>query len=126
MGESVKIFDLAKKMINLSGLRFPEDIDIEIIGLRPGEKLYEELLSSKENTIPTYNEKIMIAKIDELNYDIVKEKIIELSKLTIMDKFDIVSKIKKIVPEFLSNNSDYEELDRSLIENIDKKSIPHN
>jgi FlaA1/EpsC-like NDP-sugar epimerase len=126
MGESVKIFDLAKKMINLSGLRYPEDIDIEIIGLRPGEKLYEELLSSKENTIPTYNEKIMIAKIDELNYDIVKEQIIELSKLTIMDKFDIVSKIKKIVPEFLSNNSDYEELDRSLIENIDKKSISHN
>jgi FlaA1/EpsC-like NDP-sugar epimerase len=126
MGESVKIFDLAKKMINLSGLRFPEDIDIEIIGLRPGEKLYEELLSSKENTIPTYNEKIMIAKIDELNYDIVKEQIIELSKLTSMDKFDIVSKIKKIVPEFLSNNSDYEELDRSLIENIDKKSISHN
>lgn len=126
MGESVKIFDLAKKMIHLSGLRFPEDIDIEIIGLRPGEKLYEELLSSKENTIPTYNEKIMIAKIDELNYDIVKEQIIELSKLTIMDKFDIVSKIKKIVPEFLSNNSYYEELDRSLIENIDKKSISHN
>jgi FlaA1/EpsC-like NDP-sugar epimerase len=126
MGESVKIFDLAKKMINLSGLRFPEDIDIEIIGLRPGEKLYEELLSSKENTIPTYNKKIMIAKIDELNYEIVKEQIIELSKLTSMDKFDIVSKIKEIVPEFLSNNSDYEELDRSLIENIDKKSISHN
>ena len=67
----------------------------------------------------------MIAKIDELNYDIIKEQIIELSKLTIMDKFDIVSKIKKIVPEFLSNNSDYEELDRSLVEDTHKKSIPH-
>ena len=72
MGESVKIFDLAKKMIHLSGLKYPEDIDIEFIGLRPGEKLYEELLSSKENTIPTYNDKIMIAKIDPLDYGISK------------------------------------------------------
>jgi len=116
MGESVKIFDLAKKMIHLSGLRYPEDIDIKIIGLRPGEKLYEELLSSKENTIPTYNEKIMIAKVDKLDYAIVKDQIIELSKLTTMDKFEVVAKIKKIVPEFLSNNSAYEKLDTPLID----------
>ena len=126
MGESVKIFDLAKKMIHLSGLRYPDDIDIEIIGLRTGEKLYEELLSSKENTIPTYNDKIMIAKIDAVDYSLIKEQIIELSKLTTMDKFEIVSKIKKIVPEFLSNNSDYEELDRPLSKDTIKKSISHN
>ena len=116
MGESVKIFDLAKKMIHLSGLKYPEDIDIEFIGLRPGEKLYEELLSSKENTIPTYNDKIMIAKIDPLDYGMIKDQIIELSKLSTMDKFEIVSMIKKIVPEFLSNNSDFEQLDKSIID----------
>ena len=116
MGESVKIFDLAKKMIHLSGMRYPDDIDIEFIGLRPGEKLYEELLSSKENTIPTYNDKIMIAKIDPLDYVNIKDKIVELSKLGTMDKFEIVSKIKKIVPEFLSNNSDYEQLDKPIID----------
>jgi FlaA1/EpsC-like NDP-sugar epimerase len=116
MGESVKIFDLAKKMIHLSGLKYPEDIDIEFIGLRPGEKLYEELLSSKENTIPTYNDKIMIAKIDPLDHGLIKDQIIELSKLSTMDKFEIVSMIKKIVPEFLSNNSDFEQLDKSIID----------
>jgi FlaA1/EpsC-like NDP-sugar epimerase len=116
MGESVKIFDLAKKMIHLSGLKYPEDIDIEFIGLRPGEKLYEELLSSKENTIPTYNDKIMIAKIDPLDHGLIKDQIIELSKLSTMDKFKIVSMIKKIVPEFLSNNSDFEQLDKSIID----------
>ncbi len=111
MGESVKIFDLAKKMIHLSGLKYPDDIDIKIIGLRPGEKLYEELLSNEENTIPTYNDKIMIAKVDELDYAIVKKKIVELSKLDNMDKFEIVTKIKDIVKEYISNNSDYERLD---------------
>jgi len=111
MGESVKIFDLAKKMIHLSGLKYPDDIDIKIIGLRPGEKLYEELLSNEENTIPTYNEKIMIAKIDELDYAVVKQKIVELSKLDNMDKFEIVTKIKGIVNEYISNNSEYERLD---------------
>tara|TARA_R110002073_G_scaffold72537_1_gene177579 strand:- start:599427 stop:601307 length:1881 start_codon:yes stop_codon:yes gene_type:complete len=111
MGESVKIFDLAKKMIKLSGLRYPEDINIEIIGLRPGEKLYEELLSSKENTIPTYNEKIMIAKVDVLDYAKLQKEIVALSNLTEWDKMSIVTKIKKIVPEYISNNSEYEKLD---------------
>ncbi len=112
MGESVKIFDLAKKMIHLSGLKYPEDIDIKIIGLRPGEKLYEELLSTEENTLPTYNEKIMIAKIEPLDDDFVKNKIIELAKLENMDRFDIVAKIKDIVKEYVSNNSEYERLDK--------------
>jgi len=113
MGESVKIFDLAKKMIQLSGLKYPEDIDIKIVGLRPGEKLYEELLSSDENTLPTYNEKIMIAKVDALDFTVVKNKIIELSKLESTDKFEIVAKIKDIVKEYVSNNSEYERLDKS-------------
>lgn len=112
MGESVKIFDLAKKMIHLSGLKYPEDIDIKIIGLRPGEKLYEELLSTEENTLPTYNEKIMIAKIEPLDDDLVKNKILELSKLESTDKFEIVAKIKDIVKEYVSNNSEYERLDK--------------
>ncbi|MCL4149936.1 UNVERIFIED_CONTAM: hypothetical protein GTU68_048315 [Idotea baltica] len=112
MGESVKIYDLAKKMIHLSGLKYPEDIDIKIVGLRPGEKLYEELLSNEENTIPTYNQKIMIAKVDPIDYKVVKNSIVELSKLDTMDKFEIVTKIKSIITEYKSNNSEYEALDQ--------------
>ena len=111
MGESVKIFDLAKKMIHLSGLRYPEDINIKIIGLRPGEKLYEELLSSKENTIPTHNDKIMIAKVSRFDCTEIKEKIIRLSLLKNMDNLEIVSDIKAVIPEYISNNSVYEKLD---------------
>ena len=113
MGESVKIYDLAKKMIHLSGLKYPDDIDIKIVGLRPGEKLYEELLTNEENTIPTYNEKIMIAKVDPVDYDVVKSKIINLSLLKEMDGFQIVTKMKSIVKEYISNNSEYESLDKS-------------
>ncbi|WP_010522816.1 polysaccharide biosynthesis protein [Aquimarina agarivorans] len=114
MGQSVKIFDLAKKMISLSGLHYPEDIDIKITGLRPGEKLYEELLSNTENTLPTYHKKIMISKSDENeSLDIVKDKI---DDLCIMDLFNqdnlIVGKIKEIVPEFISNNSSFESIDK--------------
>ncbi len=112
MGESVKIFDLAKKMIHLSGLKYPEDIDIKIVGLRPGEKLYEELLTTEENTLPTYNEKIMIAKVDQIDYAVVKNKINDLARLENTDRFEIVAKIKDIVKEYLSNNSEYEKLDK--------------
>jgi len=112
MGESVKIYDLAKKMIHLSGLRFPEDIDIKIIGLRPGEKLYEELLSSKENTIPTYNDKIMIAKVSPVDCNSALDKIQRLLLLDNMNNIQIVSAIKEIVPEYISNNSVYETLDK--------------
>lgn len=124
MGESVKIYDLAKKMIHLSGLKYPEDIDIKIIGLRPGEKLYEELLTNKENTIPTYNKKIMIAKVDSVDYDVVKSKIIELSQLDNMDNFEIVSRMKAIVKEYISNNSEYEKLD-SNTGTPEQEHIPH-
>jgi FlaA1/EpsC-like NDP-sugar epimerase len=111
MGESVKIFDVAKKMIHLSGFKYPEDIDIKIVGLRPGEKLYEELLSDKENTLPTYNEKIMIAKVNNLNIDITSKKIEELCNLENKSGEEIVSQIKKIVPEYISQNSEFEKLD---------------
>ncbi len=114
MGQSVKIFDIAKKMINLSGLRYPEDIDIKIVGLRPGEKLYEELLTNKENTIPTYHDKIMIAKVENMDALQSKNKIVELSKLKEKNKIEIVMKLKEIVPEYISNNSEFEELDKVI------------
>ncbi|WP_152286944.1 polysaccharide biosynthesis protein [Flavicella marina] len=112
MGKSVKIFDLAKRMIQLSGLRYPEDIDIKITGLRPGEKLYEELLNDKEATLPTHHEKIMIGKVRALNSE---ETIFAIRTLceenTITSPQQTVSRMKEIVPEFLSQNSIYTELD---------------
>ncbi len=112
MGQSVKIYDLAKRMIHLSGFKFPEDIDIHITGLRPGEKLYEELLANGENTTPTYHEKIMIAKNQKINFQQVLKKITELcsaNKTYNNDK--TVTLIKAIVPEYISNNSKYQKLD---------------
>ncbi|HNQ27768.1 MAG TPA: nucleoside-diphosphate sugar epimerase/dehydratase [Aquaticitalea sp.] len=112
MGKSIKIYDLAKNMIVLSGLRFPEDIDIKITGLRPGEKIYEELLADDENTRPTYHEKIMIAKTKKLDFELIEEKIETLCKInTNMRNLEIVSLIKEIVPEYVSNNSTFEVLD---------------
>ena len=111
MGKSVKIFDLAKNMIKLSGLRYPEDIDIKITGLRPGEKLYEELLASGENTLPTYHKKIMISKVRDLDYAAVRSKIDELCVSNMFFKADTVGLMKKIVPEYVSNNSEFCELD---------------
>lgn len=113
MGESVKIVDLAKKMINLSGLRYPEDIEIEFVGLRPGEKLYEELLANDEGTLPTHHKKIMKSKFAEIDCSYLKEKINDLCIIDSfsMDKNIIVSKLKEIVPEFISKNSEYELLD---------------
>lgn len=112
MGKSVKIYDLAVNMIILSGLRFPEDIDIKITGLRPGEKIYEELLADGENTRATYHEKIMIAKTKKLDVINIEEKIENLCLInTKMQNLEIVSIIKDIIPEYLSNNSTYEVLD---------------
>ena len=111
MGKSVKIFDLAKNMIKLSGLRYPEDIDIKVTGLRPGEKLYEELLASGENTLPTYHKKIMISKVRDLDYADVRSKIDELCVSNMFFKADTVGLMKKIVPEYVSNNSEFCELD---------------
>lgn len=112
MGKSVKIVDLAKKMIRLSGLIPNQDIAIEFTGLRPGEKLYEELLNNQENTLPTHHKKIMIAKVKEYNYEEISTSINELIRLSCayQDR-KVVAKMKEIVPEFKSNNSVYEDLD---------------
>ena len=111
MGESVKIFDVAKKMINLSGFQYPDDIDIKIVGLRPGEKLYEELLGDKENTLPTHNDKIMIAKVTDIDCEKMIKSIRDLTDLRDKSNTEIVREIKTIVPEYISNNSDFEKLD---------------
>ena len=112
MGKSVKIVDLAKKMIKLSGLELGKDIQIIFTGLRPGEKLYEELLNNKENTIATYHEQIMIGKVRKYDFETVKKEIgllIDILKLN--NNYLVVRKMKEIVPEFKSQNSIYEELD---------------
>ena len=111
MGKSVKIFDLAKNMIKLSGLKYPDDIDIKITGLRPGEKLYEELLANGENTLPTYNKKIMIGKVRELDYTLVKSKIDELCVSNMFFNGNTMTLMKEIVPEYVSNNSEFCKLD---------------
>ena len=111
MGKSVKIFDLAKNMIKLSGLKYPDDIDIKITGLRPGEKLYEELLANGENTLPTYNKKIMIGKVRELDYALVKSKIDELCVSNMFFNGNTMTLMKEIVPEYVSNNSEFCKLD---------------
>ncbi|MEJ1222367.1 polysaccharide biosynthesis protein [Sediminicola sp. 1XM1-17] len=111
MGESVKIFDLAKNMIKLSGLKYPDDIDIKITGLRPGEKLYEELLANGENTLPTYHKKIMIGKVRELDYTKIRSKIEELCVTNMFFNANTVPLMKEIVPEFVSNNSELCKLD---------------
>jgi FlaA1/EpsC-like NDP-sugar epimerase len=111
MGKSVKIFDLAKNMIKLSGLKYPEDIDIKITGLRPGEKLYEELLADGENTLPTYHKKIMIGKTRELDYTYVRTKIDELCISNMFFNANTINLMKEIVPEYVSNNSKFSKLD---------------
>ena len=112
MGSPVKIVNLAKKMIRLAGYIPEVDIKIEFTGLRPGEKLYEELLNQKEITTKTHNPKIMIAKVQEYDYEKVSVQIDELIQYSFMCKnFLTVSLMKKIVPEFLSKNSQYERLD---------------
>ena len=117
MGQSVKIYDLALKMIKLSGLTVNKDIAIKVTGLRPGEKLYEELLNDSENTLPTHHEKIMKAEIDSVGFKKIKSQLDELSELIVVgDNFKLVGKLKEIVPEFISNNSEYSCLDKKETE----------
>ena len=112
MGESVKIDTLARRMISLAGLVPDKDIRIEYTGLRPGEKLYEEVLSNKENTIPTQHERIKIAKVREYAYGDVKETITRLTDLALaVEVQDMVKLMKQIVPEFISKNSRYQKYD---------------
>ncbi len=113
MGEAVKIVNLAEKMIQLSGKRLGEEVSIEFTGLREGEKLYEELLNNEENTLPTHHPKIMIANVRDEIYEEVNGRIEEL--ISLADRgmhFEVVSLMKTIVPEYISNNSKYQELDR--------------
>lgn len=110
MGKPVKIVDLAKRMISLSGRT---DVKIEFTGLRHGEKLYEELLNVKELTKPTYHEKIMIATVREYDYDEVKDRIQHLIDVSYSyDQMKIVAAMKDLVPEFISKNSCFEALDK--------------
>jgi FlaA1/EpsC-like NDP-sugar epimerase len=113
MGESVRIYDLAVKMIKLSGLEPGKDIQIKITGLRPGEKLYEELLTKEENTIPTHHPQILVAKVREYDFDEISKTITQLTALFgKQNNNEIVQLMKEIVPEFKSNNSVFENLDK--------------
>ncbi len=115
MGESVKIVDLARKMIKLSGFEVGKDIHIVFTGLRPGEKLYEEVLNIKETTLPTPHKRIKRAKVREYDFEEIKSAIQELGEIMKEgDTFEVVKKMKLIVPEFKSKNSVYEEIDFQL------------
>ncbi len=112
MGKQVKIVDLAKKMIQLSGLTEGRDIKITYTGLRPGEKLYEELLASAENTLPTHHPQILIGKVKQYNFEEITQKIETLITLfNSQNNTDIVTAMKDLVPEFKSNNSIFTKLD---------------
>jgi FlaA1/EpsC-like NDP-sugar epimerase len=113
MGNPVKIVDLARKMIRLSGLKPDKDIKIEYTGLRPGEKLFEELLFTTENTLNTYHPRITIAQVSPTNHKFLENKLNDLEKtLTTNDNFKVVALLKEIVPDYRSNNSIYESLDK--------------
>lgn len=115
MGKSVKIVELAKKMIRLAGLEPNVDVKIEYSGLRPGEKLYEELLNDNENTMPTHHEKIMIGKVREYVFADVEKQIYDLISSAKSDNDrQVVMNMKKLVPEFKSKNSIFEELDKII------------
>ena len=112
MGEPVKIADLARRMIELAGFEPDVDIHISYTGLRPGEKLYEELLSNEENTLPTPHEKIRVAKVREYNYQEIEPRIDSLTQVARQGLvLDTVLQMKQIVPEFISQNSEFEKLD---------------
>ena len=113
MGKPIKIYDLARRMIRLSGLTPDKDIKIVETGLRPGEKLFEELLNDKENTIATYHKKIMIAQVRKYQYEYVMEFLVPMLELARKgNAVEMVRCMKQLIPEFKSQNSIYEELDK--------------
>ena len=113
MGEPVKILTLAEKMIRLSGFEPYVDIDIKITGLRPGEKLFEELLNDTSTTMPTHHPKIMITKMPQVNFEEFKIKIKHLIQVATRKKDEqVVELLKDMIPEFISENSEYEVLDK--------------
>lgn len=126
MGEPVKILDLARRMIKLSGFIPDEDIKIKFIGLRPGEKLYEELLSDNATTIPTHHQKIMISKDPCVSFEEIEILCKQIIKSAVKrDKIQVVKLLKDIVPEFISNNSEFEILDKKEID-IEAEAIKQN
>jgi FlaA1/EpsC-like NDP-sugar epimerase len=113
MGSAIKIIDIAKNMIRLSGLEVGKDIEIKFIGLRPGEKLYEELLCDKENALPTYHPKIMIAKVADCDFKTISTYINSFKRLIkSQENIELVKLMKELVPEYRSKNSIYEDLDK--------------
>lgn len=113
MGEPVKIIDLATRMIELAGYKANEEIKIKITGLRPGEKIQEEVLSDKEHTLPTQNKKIRVAQVRPADYTEVSKTIDELYKLSVdVDVMGSVKTLKKLIPEYISNHSQFEKLDK--------------
>ena len=123
MGKPVRILDLAERMIRLSGLEPYDDIDIKITGLRPGEKLYEELLNDTSTTMPTHHSKIMITKVPHDSFEKVKVKVRKIIKSATRNKDDeLVMLLKDLVPEFISENSKFEKLDHQDAK--DRKSKP--
>src|SRR5665648_77246 len=127
MGKPMKIYDLAVKMITLAGLEPGRDIEIIETGLRPGEKLFEELMATKENTLPTYHKKIMIGKTRECNPILVHHGVISLLNLLKSATDDqLVSEMKKLVPEFISQNSTFERLDHDVTEEKVLMNVPVN
>ncbi|RYG29142.1 MAG: polysaccharide biosynthesis protein, partial [Chitinophagaceae bacterium] len=125
MGQAVKIVDLAKKMIRLTGLIPDRDIKIQFTGLRPGEKLYEEVLSESEKTIPTYHDKIRIAKVSETSYfDTLRDVLDLIASCDNKDPLQLVKKMKQMIPEFLSKNSRFELLDAVTEKDIVTRLIP--
>ncbi|GEM66509.1 polysaccharide biosynthesis protein CapD [Sphingobacterium mizutaii NBRC 14946 = DSM 11724] len=119
MGQPVKIMDLAIRMIRLKGYNYPEDIGIEVTGLRPGEKIYEELLADNENTTKTHHQKIMIARVRTEELDVNKQRIEHLCAQVANQGANhnpmvLVELIKEIVPEYISQNSVFEQLDKHI------------
>lgn len=114
MGEPVKIVDLAKRMIQLADLQFDKDIKIEFVGLRPGEKLYEELITDKATSLPTHHPKIMIMKEEMIDYEMIDLKILNLKdSLSSPNHQEVVKLLKTLIPEFKSMNSIYEKFDQN-------------
>jgi FlaA1/EpsC-like NDP-sugar epimerase len=112
MGEPVKIMDLATKMIKLAGYEPNVDIEIKITGLRPGEKLYEELISDSSKAMPTHHKKILISKDEIRDFDFVSKQVNKIVEAALRhDDNRVVTKLKALVPEFISKNSDFESLD---------------
>lgn len=125
MGEPVRIMDLAEKMIKLAGYSLNEDIEIKITGLRPGEKLYEELLTEKSKTLPTHHEKIMISEDHSGDFEYINNEVNKIIKAAIKNNNIIsVAKLKGLVPEFKSNNSEFEVLDIDVNQNDATTNTP--